>query len=744
MKSKIKIYKFLLSYIVIFFSVFASFFSLPIPVFASTTKASSSPRVFHAPNNSIKPRIINSHAHSFGKVPTSIASSTMTPNTVLPLTYHSGNVLNKPVVYTIFWVPSTLQDGTTSYVSSTYYSLIQQYFSDIGGSGYYNNITQYYDASGGHPSSSVVYNTSTNSILDVSSYGTSTDCSYTANGQSITNCLSQSHIETEISTIANGLSLSNGLNAVYMVYTPKNEGVCETNGACMFRDDCAFHGDFTDTSSGNEYVYGMVPYSGTDLTACGGFTSSPNGDIDADTAINQSSHEHMEANSDPRVSGGWFDSSGNEIGDKCAYNFGSLAFPHTNADILVNGHYYMIQKEWSNFIGSGGSYTGCTLTSSNQPLTQTIYSLKSSGGYLNAYSTSDGSEADASPRWSYSPTNSAISKPSFDSTNGYIYFVDGNYKLEQINAITGTNTGTSFPSSSGTHIGNIYSVNSSYTAPILNSNGTIYVATDNSQGTQGIYAFGKTGGVTWSNKSSVTGIPQLILYAWSNNTLYATDTAGTTIYAFKTQSGSYGVLKWSYTLPTGNVFSSVDMTVSSGTLYFVTYSTGGDTLYALKDNTTSASATWVNTLPAGSINYAPAVDSTGAYLTSYDSTSGKDYLYGYNLTSGANLWSGGALQLNYSSNSKVAISSSILYVVENGVQAIYETGASAGTLDWQTSGGSSYSDPYPVVLNSELFVDGGTSGYVDVYNTGTSNRGNIRFNSIGGSNGFIIPSPNSN
>jgi hypothetical protein len=55
------------------------------------------------------------------------------------------------------------------------------------------------------------------------------------------------------------------------------------------------------------------------------------------------SHEYMEAITDPDLNA-WYDSSGSEIGDKCAWQFSSCVS-------LTTGK-WQLQKEWSNAISS--------------------------------------------------------------------------------------------------------------------------------------------------------------------------------------------------------------------------------------------------------------------------------------------------------------------------------------------------------------------------------------------------------
>jgi hypothetical protein len=61
-----------------------------------------------------------------------------------------------------------------------------------------------------------------------------------------------------------------------------------------------------------------------------------------------SAHELAEARSDPASPGAWYDSSGAENGDKCAWTFGA---PLVN---FTNGTQWKLQGEWSNAAYSAG------------------------------------------------------------------------------------------------------------------------------------------------------------------------------------------------------------------------------------------------------------------------------------------------------------------------------------------------------------------------------------------------------
>jgi hypothetical protein len=86
---------------------------------------------------------------------------------------------------------------------------------------------------------------------------------------------------------------------------------------------------------------------------------TPNHNADADTEISPTSHEIMEAITDPDTSTGWYDSSGFENGDECAYVFGTTQGPAGRFyNQVINGHRYLTQEEFSNrdFFATGG---GC-------------------------------------------------------------------------------------------------------------------------------------------------------------------------------------------------------------------------------------------------------------------------------------------------------------------------------------------------------------------------------------------------
>ena len=259
------------------------------------------------------------------------------------LSYHGGPVMRSNQTYAIYWVPGT--NGNT--MSTNYSSVIDGFFTNVGTasgstSNVYNSDTQYYDGSG-----SIAYSSSfKGSVTDASAYPTSGQCT---DPVSVTNvCLTDAQIQAEVVKIATstpGWAPSADNQKMFFVFTARNVGSCFDASHCAFSYYCAYHGDFF--SGNTHYIYANQPYTMTAPSSCGS-GQAPN-DQDADSTLNVTSHEHNEAITDPDGNA-WFDRTGAENGDKCAWNFGTALGGATGAkynQVIGTGHYYL-QQEWSN------------------------------------------------------------------------------------------------------------------------------------------------------------------------------------------------------------------------------------------------------------------------------------------------------------------------------------------------------------------------------------------------------------
>jgi hypothetical protein len=261
------------------------------------------------------------------------------------LSWHGGPVMQANAVYAIYWLPgypSTSYAGIPSAgaISPNYEAVINRYFGDVAAdSGKTSNVywsdTQYTDGTG-----AAAYNsTFAGAIVDSNPFPAS-GC----RDRYTTVCLTDAQLQAEIqNVVASGYP--SGMSTEYFVFTPKNVGSC-AGSTCAFSYYCAYHSQIGAGGSGT-ILYANMPYAAWVPSACGS-GQSPNGD-DADSTINVTSHEHNETITDP-LGTAWYDRSGNEDGDKCAWNFGAPLGGASGAEYnqVINGHGYFMQQEWSN------------------------------------------------------------------------------------------------------------------------------------------------------------------------------------------------------------------------------------------------------------------------------------------------------------------------------------------------------------------------------------------------------------
>jgi hypothetical protein len=248
------------------------------------------------------------------------------------LTYHNGPVMEGTQNdYLIFWEP-------TGKVSANYNSLITRYFSDVGNTGLYQNNAQYTNSSGKAAMSSQLAGT----WVDTSPYPQVP--------------VLDADLQSQIAAAQSKFGWTTSLNNEYFVFLQASTDICTdtSHSDCASNSFCAYHG------SAGQLIYAAMPYA-ADYN-CGNTLKLPNNDV-ADETINNASHEQMEAATDPYGSG-WIDGpDGQEIGDKCSWNFGTINADGSN--MTLNGNPYIIQQEWSNAL------SGCTKGSTSVTPTPT-------------------------------------------------------------------------------------------------------------------------------------------------------------------------------------------------------------------------------------------------------------------------------------------------------------------------------------------------------------------------------------
>ncbi len=299
-----------------------------------------------------------------------------------PLLFHGGAVMDttstRPLIVTpIFWSPPSHP------MSTSYKQLLTTYLSTVGlASGQKTNVysvlDEYYGINGqiryGIVGGTPLYDSNPLPADGCQVASTDTTGIY-ADNSGYNACLDDAQVQAEVDRVTAARGLGHDLSHIFVMYLPKHVESCFFAGstttaanACTINYQpsaayCAYHSE--DPSGA---IYANMPYpiylSKTKFT-CGtdvnfpGVIESPNGNPDADTEISPTSHEISEAITDPDTMTGWYDSSGFEIGDECAYIFGQTrGAPGRFYNQVINGFHFLTQEEFSNrdFAITGG---GC-------------------------------------------------------------------------------------------------------------------------------------------------------------------------------------------------------------------------------------------------------------------------------------------------------------------------------------------------------------------------------------------------
>lgn len=302
-----------------------------------------------------------------------------------PLLYRGGPVLatNGLTLTAVYWAPQgySFPDG--------YVSLVNQYLTDIAAaSGKTDNTyaidTEYSQTSNG-TTAAVKYSVQAGTpVMDTTAYPATADgCPVAAPN---TACVSNDQLTTELSAQLTQGRLAADLGHMYLMFLPPNVATTDGKSSAGF---CAYHSSYELPNGGGTVVWANEPYT----PGCFG-GQSPNGNPPADTQIDTLSHEISEAMTDPLPGqASWIDSSGNEIGDECNFNYGpplGTADPNnagTSAyNQVLNGHNYYAQTMFSNAsYQAQGQGKGCiqgayTATTPSATVTTTGYRVAPAAG----------------------------------------------------------------------------------------------------------------------------------------------------------------------------------------------------------------------------------------------------------------------------------------------------------------------------------------------------------------------------
>ena len=216
------------------------------------------------------------------------------------MSYHGGPILPSVTIKAIFWGsswPSYTGDEITG---------MDKWYSGVGGTSYAASVDEYTDGSG-QVTSSITYQ------------------GHVVDGSSVPRRLSTSGVLAEVCKVVPKPVAS----GYYPVYIDKGRGNANF---------CAYHSWGSCGGTPIEFGFFFKP-DGDPGCNPGSTVAGQSEGLAADA--NVSGHELSETRSDPNGNA-WFDSSGAENGDKCAWVFGGPF-------VLFGSQEWRIQGNWSNF-----------------------------------------------------------------------------------------------------------------------------------------------------------------------------------------------------------------------------------------------------------------------------------------------------------------------------------------------------------------------------------------------------------
>jgi len=239
---------------------------------------------------------------------------------VLPISYHGGPIMLGVIHIYYIWYGNLSGNTATA--------ILTDFAETVGGSLYFNINTTYTDSSGGRVSNTVTFAGSTN------------------DDYSLGKTLTDAGVDTVVMQAISCKRLPSDPQGVYFVLTSAD--VSESSGFCS--KYCGWHTHLT--SAGNDIKYAFVGDPDRCINSCAAQSAGPNGNAGADGMVSIIAHELEEAVTDPDLYA-WFDSSGAENADKCAWTFGSTytAPNGATANMHLGSRDYLIQQNWS--AGSG-------------------------------------------------------------------------------------------------------------------------------------------------------------------------------------------------------------------------------------------------------------------------------------------------------------------------------------------------------------------------------------------------------
>jgi len=258
------------------------------------------------------------------------------------INYHGGPVLQTGTkVAAVYWSATTIYSGGptpgSTGAGSADNSNVGYFLNHIGGSPYFNINTSYTNAAGTPIVNSVSY----------TQFWANNSVSVPSGTKRVTDATMLSMLQSGFNTG----KLTYDPNTLYAIFTQGSVNL----GGGFGTQYCAYHSWGTVTVGGvaRTVLYAAMPDDAAKPSACTSGAAAANGDPHADAEVSTLVHEIEETTTDMNGNA-WYDSSGQENADKCAWTYGTT-FTTPNggvANVTLGTKNFLIQRNWLN-VGSG-------------------------------------------------------------------------------------------------------------------------------------------------------------------------------------------------------------------------------------------------------------------------------------------------------------------------------------------------------------------------------------------------------
>jgi hypothetical protein len=270
----------------------------------------------------------------------------------MPVVYHGGQVMHHVTVHTVFWAPPGFHfDGSPSSLVPGYEQLVKQFFSDVAAdsgaaSNEFSLLRQYPDSTA--PGTySISYSATQDSVDDTDPYpSVAHQCS---SPSGVAACVTTLEVEQELDhVITQQDPTGRGLGDLWFVFLPPDVDTCILVQECGTNAYGGYH-SLANFGHGPD-IYSLVPDPLIEFTPPPG--ADPQGNPEAEIAVDVAGHELAEAITDPEGTG-WLDPSGFEVADKCEIGPEDgtplgYALDGSPYNEVIGGRQYLLQMMWSN------------------------------------------------------------------------------------------------------------------------------------------------------------------------------------------------------------------------------------------------------------------------------------------------------------------------------------------------------------------------------------------------------------